>query len=458
MGKIEKTYINTRNPILPANFLISDVEGHQMKDGKLYLYGDVGDPMIDDTYESQELRVISTYDMKEWSVHETCLHSGLITWIQEEKEPVWIFSEAGQADTTMLRKLNSGYREKNAKGKKGRMVRDHIYAPDAAEFRGKYYLYFPCSDSSEGVAVSETPDGPFHDVKKMNCMGIDPAVFVDDDGQAYYYWGQFRGCGAKLKESMIEIDRSTMVTDLVTEEDHHFHEGMSVRRRGKYYYCIYSDITSSDPTSLGYAMSESPLGPFIYKGVIIDNKGCDPDTWNNHGSIVEFNGCWYVFYHRTVRGNKFFRRVCAEPIQFREDGTIIPVVMTSQGIGKPFKPGEDIKMTYACELTGTCFLEPSDPINGEHDTLRNISVGDTVMFRYIDFRSGISRVKVSGEGTGSIRIYMDEKKALPITVLRIIDGQDAFTEIEAGDKEGTLLLEVLDCDSAFQIKNIRFDS
>lgn len=457
MDNIERIYCKSRNPILPSNYLISDVEGHQMQDGRLYLYGDVGNPEIDDTYESYVLKVVSTSDMKKWVIHNSCLCSEQIPWVQEAGDSKWIFSEAGEVDTPMLRKLNAGYRETNAKGKKGRMASSFIYAPDAAEYEGKYYLYFPCSDSSEGVAVSEEPQGPFHDVRRMNCKGIDPAVFVDDDGQAYYYWGQFRGCGAKLKRNMTEIDRSTMTIDLVTEEEHHFHEGMSIRKRGNYYYCIYADITSTDPTSLGYAMSKSPLGPYEYKGVIIDNKECDPDTWNNHGSIVEFKGSWYVFYHRTVRGNKFFRRVCAEPIEFREDGTIIPVIMTSQGLGEPFRPGEDIEMTYACGLLGTCYLEPEDPINGEHDVLKNISCGDTAIFRYVDFSSGVSSVKVSGNSTGTIRLYLGEERNLLLAELTIHGGEDAFSLIEAENKTGTLLVEVLDCDSKFQIKKIRFE-
>lgn len=84
-----------------------------------------------------------------------------------------------------------------------------------------------------------------------------------------------------------------MVDGLVTEKDHYFHEGSFVFKRGKYYYYTYASIRRQhQATCLSYAMSESPLGPYVYKGEIIDNAGCDPAVWNNHGCVVEFNGRW----------------------------------------------------------------------------------------------------------------------------------------------------------------------
>ena len=107
-----------------------------------------------------------------------------------------------------------------------------------------------------------------------------------------------------------------LYTDLITEAEHGFHEGASIRKRNGIYYLVYADISRGRPTCLAYATSRSPLGPFTKGGIIIDNTGCDPETWNNHGSIAEFNGQWYIFYHRSSQASNFNRRVCVEPIHF----------------------------------------------------------------------------------------------------------------------------------------------
>jgi arabinoxylan arabinofuranohydrolase len=133
--------------------------------------------------------------------------------------------------------------------------------------------------------VANRPQGPFGDARQLPCGGIDPAVFIDDDGQAYFYWGQFAAHGAKLKRNMVEFEDGSVVHDLLTEQTHHFHEG------------------------------SSPLGPFTHRGVIIDNAACDSKSWNNHGSIEQVNGRWYVFYHRASRGTRQWRRLCVEPIE-----------------------------------------------------------------------------------------------------------------------------------------------
>ena len=117
---------------------------------------------------------------------------------------------------------------------------------------------------------------------------------------------------------MREIDESTLNTHLLTEEEHGFHEGSSVRKRNGIYYFVYTDISRGKASCLSYATSKSPLGPFKKGGVIIDNTGSDPDNWNNHGSIAEYNGQWYVFYHRASHNSNYSRRTCVEPIYFNE--------------------------------------------------------------------------------------------------------------------------------------------
>ena len=185
-----------------------------------------------------------------------------------------------------------------------------LFAPDAIEKDGKYYLYYcmPDLSNAEGVAVGKSPF-EFGFGKKMELSGyeeIDPSVFVDDDGQAYYLWGQFSLKMAKLEPNMVQLDYTTLKTDVLTEKEHYFHEGAYLTKRDGIYYLIYADISRADkPTCIGYATSNNPLGPYTYQGeVIIDNSQCNPNNWNNHGSIAKFNDQWYVFYHRSTHACK----------------------------------------------------------------------------------------------------------------------------------------------------------
>jgi len=215
-----------------------------------------------------------------------------------------------------------------------------LYAPLCIRGKGgKYYLYFCLSGGTprEGVAVSDRPEGPFTDAKPIAVNSlpgspnqIDPAIFIDDDGKIYYYWGQTSVKAAELNEDMYTIKPETYISNLITGPSSPygpnmtsnpsvgvfaFHEGASMRKRDGKYYLIYSSVSSmkgstndtigrqqGGATSLDYAMSDSPLGPFTYCGTIINSRCIDPASWNNHGSIVELNGEWYVFNH-TMKAN-----------------------------------------------------------------------------------------------------------------------------------------------------------
>lgn len=129
-------------------------------------------------------------------------------------------------------------------------------------------------------------------------------------------------------------------------------------KRNGIYYLVYSDMSRKGmPTCIGYATSTSPMGPYTYRGVIVDNDGCDPTSWNNHGSIVEFNNQWYVFYHRTTNGVINSRKACIEPIFFNADGSIDEVEMTSQGAGKPLNAFSKIEAERSCLMFGNVRIE-----------------------------------------------------------------------------------------------------
>lgn len=241
--------------------------------------------------------------------------------------------------------------------------------------------------------MSSSPHGPFSSaapVEGADGDAIDPAALVDDDGSVYYYWGQYHLRGARLKKELSGIDPDTLNTHILTEAEHGFHEGPSVRKRNGIYYLIYTDTSRGKATSLAYATSRSPLGPFTKKGIIIDNDGCDPDTWNNHGSIAEFNGKWYVFYHRATRGGRFSRRVCIEPIAFTSEGLIEEVQMTTQGAGAPLPAAGFTEAWRASLLSGKAFTAPCDPPSPQApEMLSNLHAGDYALYRHLTFTDSL---------------------------------------------------------------------
>lgn len=403
---------NQRNPILPLPYHIPDGEAHVMPDGKLYVYGSYD--AIDTTYCSQEYHVVSTADMKNWTVHDVSFHSDEVPWTNDPDAPKYPGLDWFHPTPFLMKMIEAiPEEEKQAAmegGKEELPKQALLFAPDCISRNGKYYLYFCMSDDSEGVAVSDRPEGPFKHPVQLPCGGIDPAVFMDDDGQAYYYWGQVSGNGVKLNEDMVSFEPSKVVKNLVTEQEHYFHEGSSMRKRGDTYYYLFADMERGKPTSLGYATGKHPLGPFTYQGIIIDNDGCDPQSWNNHGSIECVNGQWYVFYHRCSRNSQQHRRLCVEKIRFRKDGMIDEVKMTSQGIGEPFAPGEQIKGYQACGLKGTCFIDV-DTDYGYEEKLTGISSGDESIFRYVKSDAPWTELEIVCCGSGEMTVLMNQKEA-----------------------------------------------
>lgn len=188
-----------------------------------------------------------------------------------------------------------------------------------------------------------------------------------------------------------------MVEGVLTEGAHHFHEGSSMRRRGDTYYYVFADSSRGKPTCLGYATGKSPMGPFTYRGVIIDNAGCDPRSWNNHGSIEEFHGRWYVFYHRSSGNSQYGRRACVEPIQFDGEGLIAEVKPTSQGAGAPFGLGEAISGYTACGVAGGAYAA--------EDTLVVPQSGGSALFRYVRCEAPARMLNLSGRGTALVEVF-----------------------------------------------------
>jgi len=214
-----------------------------------------------------------------------------------------------------------------------------MWAPDCIERAGKYYFYFPAPAKpggakgfSIGVAIADKPYGPFvpQPMPIAGVHGIDPNVQIDKDGQVYIYWAQGNLYGAKLKTNMLELASEPIKLDGFPDKG--LKEGPYLFERKGIYYMTYPHV--ADKTErLEYAMSDSPLGPFKYAGVLMDESasGC----WTNHQSVIEFKNQWYLFYHNDDLSPAFDknRAVRADSLFFNEDGTIRKVIPTLRGVG-----------------------------------------------------------------------------------------------------------------------------
>lgn len=319
-----------------------------------------------------------------------------------------------------------------------------LYAPDVVKKGDTYYMYAAerCG-SLVVVASSKTPWGPFENPVETK-LGFDPGVLVDDDGKVYAYWG---GCAApcyivELEDDMATFKEETLVSNPMghstcpwdPKDDGHislidaFFEASSPRKvMGKYVY-IFSRRYEKPIPELGidfdcngflsYRFSDSPFGPFIEGGdfsfnggeILKDSEGVGTMTYqwgNNHGSIMEVNGMWYVFYHRQTGVNEYSRQAMLEPIDVAlgRDGRLYignikylcgepvsakPVEMTSQGAHiNGLDAFKWISAGYACHIYGSKTRAYVQPVYEQRDDVSSpvvgISSGTTVGFRYLQF-------------------------------------------------------------------------
>jgi arabinoxylan arabinofuranohydrolase len=393
--------ILAQNPIAKPGLYIADPSSHVWKDGKLYIYGSRDENPA--YYCSHDHYVLSTSDLIHWEVTPDA------------------FASAGKNDQVP-------YSD------------DFLYAPDCQYKNGTYYLYYTLASpvNTEGVATSNSPVGPFVNGMVIDLGGInqiDPCVFIDDDGQGYYIWGQFSAKMAKLMPNMVEIDKSTIRDSVVTEKDHFFHEGGYMVKRNGIYYFIYAHMGRAGmPTCIGYSTATSPMGPYKYGGVIVDNDHCDPGNWNNHGSIVEFKGKWYVFYHRSSHNSVTMRRACVEPITFHADGSIDEVEMTTQGAAGPLNPLLKMDAERACLLTGNVRIVAFTAGNEELTGIRN---EDKAGYKYFHFESGTDSIifmVAPGKTGGKIDIGLDNRWGPSIGTVDIPGHGDGKTWITVKGK------------------------
>ena len=315
-----------QNPYLPL--------WEYIPDGEPYLFEDPDNP--------GKMRVY-VYGSHDSLIKEYCGREQVVWSAPEDDLTAWrydgvIFESKKDAEGNWLYDNHQG---------------DILYAPDMTvrvENGKKVYYLYPNNQAwgrKSMVAKSDRPDGPFevcnwdpeNPRRTAGVLDFDPAVFVDDDGRVYGYWGFERSYGAELDPAtMASVKPGTgIVTDMVSSRNQEgvfrFFEASSIRKIKDKYVFVYSRWSEegefglpSTNYTLAYAWSDSPLGPFTYGGTIIDGRGrtVNPEgktietatpSGNTHGGILEIGGQWYVFYHRQCGTDEFSRQAMVAPIE-----------------------------------------------------------------------------------------------------------------------------------------------
>jgi len=298
VGKI----IAVGNPIITDKYT-ADPAALVYRDS-VYLYtGHDVPPATKNNYEMHEWLCYSSADMLTWKAHPSPLNVKDFAW-----------------------------------------AKDDAWASQVIERDGKFYWYVAVEHAtipgkSIGVAVANNPGGPFKDdlgkalitnemttAAKISWDDIDPTVMVDDDGQAYLFWGNQKCYYARLKKNMIELDGPIQTVALPE-----FTEAPWIHKRKNWYYLSYA---SGFPEKTVYAMSRNINGPWSYKGILNEIAG---NSNTNHQAIIDFKGKSYFIYHNggiNPGGGSYRRSVCIDYLNYNTDGTIRRIVMTSEGVKK----------------------------------------------------------------------------------------------------------------------------
>jgi hypothetical protein len=289
-----------------------------------------------------------------------------------------------------------------------------MWAPDCVFKDGKYYFYFPAIARSGGfrigVAVGDTPHGPFKPLPTPieGVKGIDPGVLIDKDGSAYLFYSMDKIFVVKLKPNMIEIEGEPKVIDNLPKKG--LQEGPFTFERKGVYYLTYPHVANKIER-LEYATSDSPLGPFKWAGVLLDESASN--CWTVHQSLVEYHGQWYLFYHDRDLSPSFDKRraIRADKVWFNDDGSIRKVVPTLRGVGL-VKAGSHIEVDRYSERSGDAvaasFLDDANPHAGWKVTL---GARSWVRFNEVDFGRGGQKsveARVKAGGPGSLEVRLDK--------------------------------------------------
>lgn len=288
------------------------------------------------------------------------------------------------------------------------------WAEQVVERNGKFYMYCPIHGNGIGVLVSDSPYGPFKDPlgkplvwQKEHWDDIDPTVFIDEDGQAYMYWGNPNCYYVKLNEDMISYSGDIVK---LKETPEHYQEGPWFYKRNGHYYLAFASTCC--PEGIGYAMSDSPIGPWKTKGYIMRPT---ERTRGNHPGIMDYKGKSYVFGLNydllKLETNTHYERrsVSVAEIHYNEDGTIQEVPYWADtkleqiGTFNPFRKVEAETMAWGYGLKTVPNADKSlsvvDVNNGEYICVRGVDFGKNKACRF-----EVSALPLEG---GNLKIRLD---------------------------------------------------
>ena len=416
-----------RNPIVQTCY---STDPAPMVDGdRLYVYTG-HDEAGADFFWMYDWRVFSTADMVNWTDHGSPLSLASFEW----------------AD-------------------------DRAWAPQCIARDGKYYFYVPVHSKLSGgmaigVAVGDTPYGPFKDAlgKPLYDNGswdhIDPTVFIDDDGQAWIYWGNPRLYYAKLNRDMISIDGEVKTIEF-TEEGFGapdpskrergkkytdtYTEGPWAFKRNGIYYMMYA--AGGVPEHIAYSTSTTPTGPWTYRGTIMPQMN-ETQSFTNHAGICDFKGHSYFFYHtgNLPGGGGFGRSVAVEEFKYNADGTIPQILPTRTGVApigtlNPYQRVQGETMAYSMgvrtEWTDTEGVFVSDIHHGDWIRLSEVDFGQEGQWpKGTPFSGKPSRLQLkarvsSGMVGGTMEMRLDSLRGQVIATIEVggTGGYEKFTTV-----------------------------
>ena len=390
-----------QNPIVQTHYTADPAP--MVHDGKVYVYTSHDeDETVDNFFTMYDWRCYSSSDMVNWTDHGAVASLEDFTW----------------SDKT-----------------------NGAWAPQCIERNGKFYLYCPIHGDAIGVLVADSPTGPFKDVLGERLVesddiweDIDPTVFVDDDGQAYLYWGNPVLHYVKLNDDMVSYDRSIGDDGIVAlemdpesfgqseaEDGNHasnYTEGPWIYKRNDLYYLIYA--AGGIPERIAYSTAPSPEGPWTYQGYIMERA--PKLAFTNHPGIVHFKGNPYFFYHDQdlSDGEGFKRSVSVEPFNYNSDGSIPRITPTKEGVKEnvaylsPFQRVEAETIAWSEGLKTA-----SNDQTGVY--VAQIENGDFIKVCSVDFKNEAKNFKAHAKGLkgGKIEIRLDDKDGKVIGVCNI---------------------------------------
>ena len=325
------------------------------------------------------------------------------------------------------------------------------WAIQTVERNGKYYLYAPLHGHGIAVLKADSPYGPFVDPlskplvwDQSNWFDIDPSVYTDDDGQAYLYWGNPHTFYARLNDDMVSLKDSVVRLPHIK----HYQEGPWFYKRDGHYYCAFASTCC--PEALGYAMSDSPTGPWEWKNYIMRPTLRDR---GNHPGICDFKGHSYVFgqsydlMHLDTFIHHERRSVSASEINYNDDGTIqeIPYWLDQKPVKQlcwlnPFQRVEAETMAWGYGLKSAKMDIPNTGIVADMPTstgkrnmyIFDINDGEFIKLRGVDFGKGASRFSITAATTGTcvITLHLDSQEG-PVVGKAIISNTGSVNKYRA---------------------------